>query len=87
MNAQRTPERSECPSWLDARPTTLQEHRDRALVMALINASSVWCAERLAELARRLHNPTRSRGRRRCSLDRKGRCTAILRYTVASGAL
>lgn len=52
MTAQLTQELPEFPTWLNARPSTLQEHRGRALVLAFVNASSVWCAERLAELAR-----------------------------------
>ncbi|RBJ99151.1 hypothetical protein BRO05_10385, partial [Xanthomonas oryzae pv. oryzae] len=50
----------EFPTWLNARPSTLQEHRGRALVLAFVNASSVWCAESLAELA---HWQARSPGR------------------------
>ncbi|MFC7521977.1 hypothetical protein ACFQS6_22285 [Xanthomonas populi] len=60
MTAQLTKELPEFPTWLNARPSTLQEHRGRALVMAFVNASSVWCAERLAELA---HWQARSPGR------------------------
>lgn len=60
MNAQLTQELPEFPTWLNARPSTLQEHRGRALVLAFVNASSVWCAERLAELA---HWQARSPGR------------------------
>ncbi|RBC55882.1 hypothetical protein BRN44_12035, partial [Xanthomonas oryzae pv. oryzae] len=60
MNAQLTQELPEFPTWLNARPSTLQEHRGRALVLAFVNASSVWCAESLAELA---HWQARSPGR------------------------
>ncbi|WP_022974207.1 hypothetical protein [Xanthomonas maliensis] len=60
MTAQLTQELPEFPTWLNARPSTLQEHRGRALVLAFVNASSVWCAERLAELA---HWQARSPGR------------------------
>ncbi|PPU71940.1 hypothetical protein XcuCFBP2542_17680 [Xanthomonas cucurbitae] len=60
MTAQPTQELPEFPTWLNARPSTLQEHRGRALVLAFVNASSVWCAERLAELAQwQARNPGR----------------------------
>lgn len=51
MNASSAPEFPEFPTWLNARPSTLQEHRGRALVLAFVNAGSVWSAQRLAELA------------------------------------
>lgn len=38
-------------TWLNARPSTLQQHRGRPLVLAFVNAASVWCVQRLAELA------------------------------------
>jgi len=51
MNAQTIQEFPEFPDWLNARPSTLQEHRGRALALAFVNASSVWCTQRLADLA------------------------------------
>lgn len=37
--------------WLNAAPSTLQDYRGRPLVMAFVNAASVWCSQRLAEIA------------------------------------
>lgn len=62
MNAQLAPEFPEFPTWLNARPSTLQEHRGRALALAFVNAGSVWSAQRLAELAHwQARNPGRLR--------------------------
>ncbi|WP_045727730.1 nhl repeat protein [Xanthomonas sp. GPE 39] len=46
--------------WLNAAPTTLREQQGRALVLAFVNAASVWCVQRLAELS---HWQTRNPGR------------------------
>ncbi|HBK47675.1 MAG TPA: hypothetical protein DDZ67_14840 [Xanthomonadaceae bacterium] len=60
MSAQTTQEFPEFPTWLNARPSTLQEHRGRALALAFVNASSVWCSQRLAELTQwQARNPGR----------------------------
>jgi hypothetical protein len=60
MNAQTAPEFPEVPTWLNARPSTLQEHRGRALALAFVNPGSVWCAQRLTELAQwQARNPGR----------------------------
>jgi hypothetical protein len=60
MNATLAPEFPEFPTWLNARPTTLHEHRGRALVLAFVNAGSVWSTQRLAELSNwQARNPAR----------------------------
>jgi len=47
-------------TWLNAAPTTLREQQGRALVLAFVNAASVWCAQRLAELSQwQARNPGR----------------------------
>jgi len=51
MSAQNLQEFPEFPTWLNARPSTLQEHRGRALALAFVNAGSEWCTQRLAELS------------------------------------
>lgn len=51
MNAQPAQEFPEFPTWLNTRPSTLQEHRGRALALAFVNAGSAWCNQRLAELS------------------------------------
>lgn len=38
-------------TWLNAAPSTLTDHRGRPVVLAFVNAASVWCTQRLAELA------------------------------------
>ena len=37
--------------WLNAAPSTLQDHAGRPLVLAFVNGASVWCMQRLAEVA------------------------------------
>lgn len=39
-------------TWLNATPSTLTDHRGRPVVLAFINAASVWCTQRLVELSR-----------------------------------
>ena len=46
--------------WLNAAPSTLQDHAGRPLVLAFVNAASVWCMQRLAEVAQwQARNPGR----------------------------
>jgi len=60
MSAQNLQEFPEFPTWLNARPSTLQEHRGRALALAFVNAGSEWCAQRLLELTQwQARNPGR----------------------------
>ncbi|MDG2524369.1 redoxin domain-containing protein [Stenotrophomonas sp. HITSZ_GD] len=60
MSVPNLQEFPEFPTWLNARPSTLQEHRGRALVLAFVNAGSEWCAQRLAELSQwQARNPGR----------------------------
>lgn len=51
MNAQPAQDLPEFGTWLNAAPSTLMEHRGRPVVLAFANAASVWCAQRLADLA------------------------------------
>lgn len=51
MSAQNLQEFPEFPTWLNARASTLQEHRGRALALAFVNAGSEWCTQRLMELS------------------------------------
>ncbi|MGH8089650.1 MAG: hypothetical protein ACREPC_15385, partial [Stenotrophomonas sp.] len=51
MNVQPVQDLPEFATWLNATPTTLTELRGRPVVLAFVNAASVWCAHRLAELA------------------------------------
>ncbi len=51
MNVQPVQDLPEFATWLNAPPTTLTELRGRPVVLAFVNAASVWCAQRLAELA------------------------------------
>jgi len=50
MNVQLVQDLPEFATWLNAAPTTLTELRGRPVVLAFVNAGSVWCAQRLAEL-------------------------------------
>ena len=50
MNVQPVQDLPEFATWLNAAPTTLTELRGRPVVLAFVNAASVWCAHRLAEL-------------------------------------
>ncbi|MFL9582429.1 hypothetical protein [Stenotrophomonas sp. AB1(2024)] len=50
MNVQPVQDLPEFATWLNATPTTLTELRGRPVVLAFVNAASVWCAHRLAEL-------------------------------------
>jgi len=60
MNAQRTMELPRSGIWLNAAPTTLQDHAGRPLVLAFVNGASVWCMQRLAEVAQwQARNPGR----------------------------
>ena len=51
MNVQPVQDLPEFATWLNAKPTTLAELQGRPVVLAFVNAASVWCAQRLAELA------------------------------------
>ncbi|MET0891857.1 MAG: hypothetical protein ABWY09_17155 [Stenotrophomonas maltophilia] len=51
MNVQPVQDLPEFATWLNAPPTTLAELQGRPVVLAFVNAASVWCAQRLAELA------------------------------------
>ncbi|MER2178891.1 MAG: hypothetical protein ABS955_14645, partial [Stenotrophomonas maltophilia] len=58
MNVQPVQDLPEFATWLNASPTTLAELQGRPVVLAFVNAASVWCAQRLAELAQwQLRNP------------------------------
>ncbi|KAB7776316.1 MULTISPECIES: redoxin domain-containing protein [Xanthomonas] len=47
-------------AWLNAEPIRLRDLQGRALVLAFVNAASVWCAQRLAELGQwQARNPGR----------------------------
>lgn len=60
MNAQLSQEFPEFPTWLNARPSTLQEFRGRPLALAFVNAGSTWCMQRLGELSQwQARNPER----------------------------
>jgi sugar lactone lactonase YvrE len=50
MNVQPVQDLPEFATWLNAAPTTLAELQGRPVVLAFVNAASVWCAQRLAEL-------------------------------------
>ena len=46
--------------WLNAAPSTLQDHAGRPLVLAFVNAASVWCVQRLLEVLQwQARNPGR----------------------------
>lgn len=51
MNTAADPDLPAFGTWLNATPSTLIEHRGRPLVLAFVNAASVWCMQRLAELS------------------------------------
>ncbi|QNR96245.1 hypothetical protein ICJ04_11950 [Stenotrophomonas sp. 169] len=51
MNAQPVQDLPEFATWLNAAPATLSELRGRPLALLFVNAASVWCAQRLAEVA------------------------------------
>lgn len=51
MNTAADPDLPAFGTWLNATPSTLLEHRGRPLVLAFVNAASVWCMQRLAELS------------------------------------
>jgi len=51
MNAQPVQDLPEFATWLNARPSTLAELRGQPLALLFVNAASVWCAQRLAEVA------------------------------------
>ena len=51
MNAQPVQDLPEFAHWLNAAPQTLTELRGCPLALVFVNAASVWCAQRLAELA------------------------------------
>ena len=51
MNAQPVQDLPEFATWLNASPSTLAELRGQPVALAFVNAASVWCAQRLAELA------------------------------------
>ncbi|WP_045764511.1 nhl repeat protein [Xanthomonas albilineans] len=46
--------------WLNVAPTALREQQGRAIVLAFVNAASVWCMQRLAEVSHwQVRNPGR----------------------------
>ncbi|GAB3054542.1 hypothetical protein [Stenotrophomonas tumulicola] len=51
MNAQPVQDLPEFASWLNASPSTLAELRGRPLALLFVNAASVWCAQRLTDVA------------------------------------
>ncbi|MEE7560662.1 redoxin domain-containing protein, partial [Xanthomonas sp. Kuri4-2] len=51
MNTQAVQDFPDSSLWLNADPTPLGDYRGQAVVLAFVNAASVWCAQRLAELA------------------------------------
>ena len=60
MNAQSVMELPRSCIWLNAAPSTLQDHAGRPLVLAFVNGASVWCMQRLAEVAQwQARNPGR----------------------------
>ncbi|MBO9717155.1 MAG: redoxin domain-containing protein [Pseudoxanthomonas sp.] len=60
MNAATLPELPRELPWLNAQAASLHELRGRPVVLAFVNAASVWCAQRLAELAQwQARNPGR----------------------------
>jgi sugar lactone lactonase YvrE len=60
MNVQLAMELPKSGIWLNAAPSTLQDYRGRPLVLAFVNGASVWCAQRLAEIAQwQARNPGR----------------------------
>ncbi len=60
MNVQPVQDLPEFATWLNAAPSTLTEMRGRPVALAFVNAASVWCAQRLAELEQwRSRNPGR----------------------------
>ena len=60
MNAQSVMELPRSGTWLNAAPSTLQDHAGRPLVLAFVNGASVWCMQRLAEVAQwQARNPGR----------------------------
>jgi sugar lactone lactonase YvrE len=52
MNSANILEFPDFPVWLNVKPFAVRDCRGTALVLAFVNASSVWCAERIAELER-----------------------------------
>mgnify|MGYP003582978052 FL=1 len=60
MNAAPLQELPRDLPWLNAQAASLHELRGRPVVLAFVNAASVWCAQRLAELAQwQARNPGR----------------------------
>lgn len=60
MNVQLAMDLPKSGIWLNAAPSTLQDYRGRPLVLAFVNGASVWCAQRLAEIAQwQARNPGR----------------------------
>lgn len=51
MNVQPVQDLPEFATWLNAAPSTLAELRGRPLALVFVNAASVWCAQRLVEIA------------------------------------
>ncbi|KAF1016345.1 MAG: Protein DipZ [Stenotrophomonas maltophilia] len=61
MNVQPVPDLPEFATWLNATPSTLIELRGRPVALVFVNAASVWCAQRLAELGQwQSRNPGRA---------------------------
>ncbi len=60
MNAQPAMDLPKSGIWLNAAPSTLQDHAGRPLVLAFVNAASVWCVQRLLEVLQwQARNPGR----------------------------
>ena len=60
MNEKRTMELPRSGIWLNAAPATLQELSGRPVVLAFVNGASVWCMQRINEVARwQARNPGR----------------------------
>ena len=60
MNEKRTMELPRSGIWLNAAPATLQELSGRPVVLAFVNGASVWCMQRITEVARwQARNPGR----------------------------
>lgn len=51
MNAQPVQDLPEFATWLNAAPVTLAELRGRPVALLFVNAASLWCMQRVAELS------------------------------------
>jgi len=60
MNLPRATDLPDHTHWLNAEPATLAALRGRPVALAFVNATSVWCAQRLADIAQwQRRNPGR----------------------------